>query len=164
MNASAHAQAHEDPTHHHIASFRSLFTVLLILLTMTALTVYTGKFVHIGEAGNLILAMAIAIFKASLVCAIFMHLLHDKFLNTVVLVLCLALVITFIGFVSIDMTSRGDLDPTREHFIGPPPVADAEIQAAIEKAQAAHAQGAEHAPEAGDHQPEAAEHNNDAGH
>jgi cytochrome c oxidase subunit 4 len=149
-HAHAHAQTHEDPGHHHIASFRSLFTILVILLVMTALTVYTARYVHIGEAGNLILAMFIACFKATLVCAIFMHLLHDKLLNTIVLILCLCLVVCFIGFTSIDMVSRGALDPTRKHFIGPPPMADADVQAAIEKANAAHA---EHAPADGAHAP-----------
>ena len=129
MNAHTPAQAHEDPGHHHIASFRSLFVILAILLFMTALTVYTAKFVELGEAGILILAMIIACIKASLVCAIFMHLLHDKLLN--------------------DMVSRGALDPTRQNFIGPPPRAEAEVQAAVEKANAAHAAHDEHAP-AGD--------------
>lgn len=155
-HANAHAHAHEDPGHHHIASFRSLFTILVILLVMTALTVYTAKYVHIGEAGNLILAMLIACFKATLVCAIFMHLLHDKLLNTVVLVICLCLVVCFIGFTSIDMLSRGALDPARQNFIGPPPVAEAEVKAAIEKANAAHT---EHAPADGAHAP-----SGDAGH
>lgn len=153
MNAHAHAhdQAHEDPGHHHIASFRSLFTILVILLIMTFLTVVTAKYVHIGEMGNLILAMFIACFKATLVCAIFMHLLHDKLLNSVALVLCIVLVITFIGFTAIDMTSRGALDPTREHFIAPPPMAEANIQAAIEKANAEHAaHEAGHGDEHGD--------------
>ncbi|MCB9837774.1 MAG: cytochrome C oxidase subunit IV family protein [Phycisphaeraceae bacterium] len=139
---------HEDPGHHHIASFRSLFAVLVFLLIMTALTVFTAKYVHIGEIGNLVLALIIAVIKASFVCAIFMHLLHDKLLNSVVLLLCLSLVVCFIGFTAIDMTSRGALDPTREHFIGPPPVAEAEINAAIEKAAAEHGEHAtEHAGE-----------------
>jgi len=139
MNANAHTQPHEDPTHHHIASFRSLLAILVILLILTTLTVYTAKFVDLGEAGNLILALFIATFKASLVCAVFMHLLHDKLLNSVVLVLCMLTVVTFIGITAIDITSRGALDPTREHFIGPPPMAEAQINAAIEKAKAKYA-------------------------
>jgi len=148
MNATAHTQPHEDPTHHHIASFRSLFVILVILLIMTALTVYTAKFVDLGEMGNLILAMFIACFKAILVCAIFMHLLHDKFLNTVALAVCLVLVVTFIGFTMIDMASRGALDPTREHFIAPPSMSEANINAAIEKRDAEHAAEGGHGADA----------------
>ena len=156
MNASAHTQPHEDPTHHHIASFRSLFAILVILLIMTVLTVYTAKFVDLGEMGNLILAMVIACFKATLVCAIFMHLLHDKFLNTVALVVCLLLVVTFIGITMIDMASRGTLDPTREHFIAPPSMSEANINAAIEKRDAEHAAEGDHGADA--------EHTDDDGH
>jgi len=136
--AAAHAHGHGDHTHHHVASFRSLFTVLVILLVMTALTVYTAKFVDLGETGNLILALFIATFKSVLVCAIFMHLWHDKLLNTVVLLTCISLVICFIGFTAIDMASRDALDPTRGNFIGPPPTARANIDAAIERAKAEH--------------------------
>lgn len=141
MNATATADnhAHDEHGHHHVASFRMLFSILVILLIMTALTVWTAKFVDLGDMGNLILALLIATFKATLVCAIFMHLLYDKLLNSVILVTCLVLVITFIGFTAIDMKSRGALDPTREHFIAPPPLAEAQIKAAIEKAHAEHA-------------------------
>jgi cytochrome c oxidase subunit 4 len=149
---------------HHVSSFRLLFAILVILLIMTALTVYTAKFVDLGEMGNLILAMFIACFKAILVCAVFMHLLHDKFLNTVALVVCMLLVATFIGITMIDMSSRGALDPTRESFIGPPPMSEANINAAIEKRDAEHGDHGEHGDHAADdagHTPADGEHGED---
>ena len=146
MNATANADnhAHDEHGHHHVASFGMLFSILVILLIMTALTVWTAKFVDLGDLGNLILALFIATFKATLVCAIFMHLLYDKLLNSVILVTCIVLVITFIGFTAIDMKSRGALDPTREHFIAPPPLAEANVNAAIEKAHAEHGHHDDH--------------------
>lgn len=162
MNAAytADALTCDDHARHHIASFRSLFTILVILLAMTTLTVYTAKFVKLGESGNLILALLIACFKASLVCAIFMHLLHDKLLNTIVLVICISIVVCFLTFVTIDMNSRGALDPTREGFIGPPPVAKANIDAAIEKAEADHGENDDQS----DQPPAADEHTDDGQH
>jgi len=152
MNATATADthAHDEHGHHHVASFGMLMGILIILLIMTALTVWTAKFVDLGDLGNLILAMFIATFKATLVCAIFMHLLHDKLLNSVILVTCIGLVVCFIGFTAIDMKSRGALDPTREHFIGPPPLAQERIDAAIAKAHAEHAGHDDHAEDGHD--------------
>ena len=162
MNATdtADAISQDDHASHHIASFRSLFTILIILLVLTTLTVYTAKFVNLGEFGNLILALLIACFKATLVCAIFMHLLYDKVLNTIVLVICISIVVCFLAFVMIDMNSRGALDPTRDGFIGPPPMARANIDAAIEKAEAEHAEHDEHS----DQPPAEDEHSDDGQH
>jgi len=116
--AAAH---HDDHGHeHHVSSMFILVGVFAILLVMTALTVVTAKFVNLGETGNFILAMAIATFKATLVCAFFMHLLHDRKFNAVVLFYCILTLSLFILFTKIDLDSRRAIDPRRDGAISDP--------------------------------------------
>ncbi len=119
--AHAHAHAHDDHGHeHHVSSMFVLVGVFIVLLIMTAITVITAKFVNLGETGNFILAMAIATFKATLVCAFFMHLLHDRKFNTVVLFYCILTLSLFILFTKIDLDSRTVIDPRRDGAINEP--------------------------------------------
>jgi len=118
--ATAHASDHHDGHEHHVSSMALLLGVFIILLIMTALTVYTAKYVDLGETGNFILALAIASFKASLVCAFFMHLLHDSKFNSVVLLYCILTLSLFILFTKIDLDSRGAIDPIRDGSIQQP--------------------------------------------
>ncbi len=116
--ATAH---HDDHGHeHHVSSMFILVGVFVILLFMTAFTVITAKYVDLGDTGNFILAMAIATFKASLVCAFFMHLLHDRKFNSVVLFYCLLTLSLFILFTKIDLDSRRVIDPRRDGAITDP--------------------------------------------
>ncbi len=155
--------AHDHP--HHVASFKSLAGVLTALLVLTALTVYSSQSFHwLGEGGHFILAMVIALAKSLMVAAIFMHLLHDKVLNSVVMFFCLFAVGCFLSFTMLDMMSRGRVDPLRAGLIGPPPLAAERVADAIAAAGGAHgAEGVPHAapaespadelapPAAGDH-------------
>lgn len=121
MSTTAAAAHHDDHGHeHHVSSMFLLVTVFIILLIMTAITVITAKYVDLGETGNFILAMAIATFKASLVCAFFMHLLHDRKFNTVVLFYCILTLALFILFTKIDLDSRRAIDPRRDGFLSAP--------------------------------------------
>jgi len=144
-----HADPHADHApgelhHHHVTSVRSLVGVLLVLLALTALTVVTARGLDLGEVGNLGLALFIAVLKASFVCAIFMHLWHDKPLNSVILFFCLITVATFLLFTMIDIRGRAALDPQREPFLEQPGMVEEARQAAAQ--QGAH--GDEHASEA----------------
>ena len=58
--------------------------VVLSLIFLTVLTVYTAKFVDLGEF-NIILAMFIATVKVTLVLTWFMHLKGDKPLNKAII-------------------------------------------------------------------------------
>jgi cytochrome c oxidase subunit 4 len=60
----------EHPTPPYLAIAATLFV-------MTGITIAVS-FVNLGKAGNVILAMAIAAFKASLVILFFMHLKYEK--------------------------------------------------------------------------------------
>ena len=83
----------------HILPLRVYFGVALALFVMTALTVEAASF-NFGE-WNIIIAMAIAIFKAALVALIFMHLFWDRKIYSAVFIgsiLCLGIFITLTMF------------------------------------------------------------------
>ena len=58
----------------HVKLYIGVFAVLFVL---TIVTVAASR-VDLGGAGNVVLALAIAAFKASLVAAVFMHLKWEK--------------------------------------------------------------------------------------
>jgi cytochrome c oxidase subunit 4 len=91
---------------HHIVPLKINLTTLSVLVALTAITVITAKFVHLGGAGNLILAMAIASVKATIVLGWFMHLKYDGLMNRVIAVCALAFLALFVGFAYIDLFYR----------------------------------------------------------
>lgn len=68
--------------HHHVSSPAMFMSVLLALLFLTFITVAVAQF-DFGSA-NMLIAMAIASLKASLVIAFFMHLKYDTAINKLV--------------------------------------------------------------------------------
>lgn len=84
-NDHAHAgSSHGDLQmgHHHVSSAQMFFNVLMALLVLTVVTVAVSRF-DFGGA-NMLIAMAIASVKASLVMAFFMHLKWDTSINKIV--------------------------------------------------------------------------------
>ena len=83
-----HAAGHDDHHgalqmgHHHVSSSAMFAKVLVTLLFLTVLTVVASRF-HFGAA-NMLIAMAIASIKASLVIAFFMHMKWDTAINKIV--------------------------------------------------------------------------------
>jgi cytochrome c oxidase subunit 4 len=65
--------AHADISKH-VKAYLRVFAVLAIL---TVVTVAVSR-IHFSGAGNMVIALVIAAFKASLVAAIFMHLKWEK--------------------------------------------------------------------------------------
>ena len=88
----AHGSSHEGVGH--VMRRRVLFRVLAALLVLTYVTVAVTSF-DFGR-WNLVVAMAIAVVKASLVVMFFMHLKYDKPFNGMILIVSLALVALFI--------------------------------------------------------------------
>jgi len=80
--------------------------------SLVALTVVTVA-VSYGDFGslNLIVALAVATAKASLVALFFMHLLYDKRFNAAVFVSGLAFLAVLIGLTMADTEFRGYADP-----------------------------------------------------
>lgn len=67
--------------HHHVSSTAMFTKVLVALLVLTVITVGTSR-IDFGSA-NMLIAMAIASIKASLVIAFFMHMKWDTAINKI---------------------------------------------------------------------------------
>lgn len=100
--------AHDDHDHHgdfHIVPIRYLVmtgAALLFLTVITVLAAYVDFTEYDLNEMNIIVAMAIACVKASLVCLFFMHLRWDRGFNSFVLVSSIAFVGLFIVFAFTD--------------------------------------------------------------
>ena len=77
-----HGHGELDMGHHHVSSSAMFMTVLVALLFLTFVTVAVAQF-DFGSA-NMLIAMAIAAVKASLVIAFFMHVKWDTAINKIV--------------------------------------------------------------------------------
>jgi cytochrome c oxidase subunit IV len=86
----------------HVVPLRILVGVFGALVFLTVVTVAASE-VNFGEF-NLIVALAIAVIKASLVVLFFMHLIWDKPFNAIVFVGCLVFVGLFISLALLDTT------------------------------------------------------------
>src|SRR3954471_5542872 len=111
------AHPHADDAHAphgvgHVVSPKILISTALALLGLTVLTVLSVK-VDFSQLDlkemNIIIALTIAVIKASLVCLFFMHLRWDRPFNAFVLVCSLMLVALFIWFAMTD-TSENQQD------------------------------------------------------
>lgn len=92
---------------HHIIDLKYLVGTALALLVLTIITVALA-FVHIPTPFNLIVAIGLATFKATLVAAFFMGLVWDKKINTMALVFSMLFFLIFIGITLLDTMFRGD--------------------------------------------------------
>ncbi len=93
----------------HVKSYYRVFAALAVL---TVVTVLVAQW-HFSDAGNVIVALLIAAFKASLVAAIFMHLKWEKAPSIWwVLGIC---AIFFLALVMLPVLSTNDLPPQAQH-------------------------------------------------
>jgi cytochrome c oxidase subunit 4 len=109
---------------HHVLPVRVYVGVWLALLVFTGITVGVSYF-DFGSL-NLVVAMLVATMKASMVALIFMHLWWDEKFNLVLFVATLLFVSIFFGFTSMDLFTRGLVDPVEKNFVKqmpPPPTA-----------------------------------------
>ena len=101
----AHDLAHEPHGVGHIVSPKILIATAAALIALTALTVTASKIafeqLEMREL-TIIVALGIALLKASLVCLFFMHLRWDRPFNGFILVGSLSLVVLFITFALTD--------------------------------------------------------------
>lgn len=89
--------------HVHVVPLKVLLAVWGALVVLTVLTV-AATWVDLGRF-NLLLALAIATVKASLVLLYFMHMRYDRPFNAVVFVAALLFVALFIGISLIDTSA-----------------------------------------------------------
>ncbi len=96
-------EAHNE--HHHVTSFWTMFWVFVLLLVLTALTVWTSR-LPMSETAHIVMAIVIAVVKSALVFGFFMHLLYDRAMNTIVVIATLFAVFLFLGLSVIDIRNR----------------------------------------------------------
>lgn len=99
-----------DHSHHaHVCTFQTFFGIYIALLFLTFVTVAVAQF-DFGGA-NLLIAMAIAALKASLVMTVFMHLKWDTAMNNIAFLGSLIFLSLLFLFTLADISTRGVADP-----------------------------------------------------
>jgi cytochrome c oxidase subunit 4 len=104
-----HGHAHEEgAVHAHIASTQFYVGIFVALVVLTIITVKVSYY-DFGSA-NILIAMAVATAKASLVSLFFMHLAHDKKFNSLTFISAFLFLGIFIVFTYDDLGRRAELD------------------------------------------------------
>jgi cytochrome c oxidase subunit 4 len=96
---------------HHISTDKTLLGVAGALLVLTILTVAV-HYIHIPGPWSIVVAMGIAIFKATLVALFFMNLYWDTRFNSLLLVFSILFFILLVGFTLLDTLFRADIVPS----------------------------------------------------
>jgi cytochrome c oxidase subunit 4 len=105
----AHTETHPGAAHAHGVGIYHL--TLIALLILTAITV-GASYIQFGSgAANVVIALSIATVKAILVALFFMHLLHEKPVNTIIAVAGFLFLGIFLMFCLLDATTRVPLLP-----------------------------------------------------
>ena len=100
-----HESGYDDHTHSdmgHVASKRVLLGTWGTLMVLTVVTVTASRIDFGASELNLLIAMVIAVIKATLVCLFFMHLKYDKLFHSVVFVSAILLATLFVSFALMD--------------------------------------------------------------
>lgn len=92
----------------HITPLKVYLAIGAALLILTIITVEVSK-IHLG-AWNAIAALAIATVKGLLVALFFMHLLYDKKIYAIIVVLALVMLSLLIALTMADILRRGDIN------------------------------------------------------
>jgi cytochrome c oxidase subunit IV len=102
---AAAAHGHHGPKN----PVRTYALTLITLLILTIITVVVAQF-DLGEA-NVFAAIAIATVKATVVALFFMHLLHDRPMNSIILCTALVMLGLLLAFGFMDTGTRQDITP-----------------------------------------------------
>jgi cytochrome c oxidase subunit 4 len=105
---------HFDEVQEHISPVSAYLKVLAALFVLTALT-YAVSFANLGSA-SLPVAMIVAVTKAALVCAYFMHLRYDNKYHLFVFVSTILFVSIFFTFTLFDLESRDRILDQQDTF------------------------------------------------
>lgn len=96
---------------HHIIPFQTLLKTAGGLVVLTIITVALPALVTIPAPWNVVVALAIALCKASLVVMFFMSLYWDNKFNTLVFLSSVLFFIAMVGITMIDTMFRDDVTP-----------------------------------------------------
>ncbi|QDU91627.1 hypothetical protein Pla175_50570 [Pirellulimonas nuda] len=95
------SHAHDSTVpHHHVTSGAVLIATFIALVALTVLTSVLAQ-VDMGRA-DIFVTLGIAVVKSAMVALIFMHLLHDKLFNGVILLSAIVFMALFLGIVLMD--------------------------------------------------------------
>lgn len=109
LDAPHAAHSHDHGHHGPKNPVRVYALTLITLLILTVVTVIVAQF-DFGEA-NVLAAMLIATIKATVVALFFMHLLHDKPMNSIILCTALVMLGLLLAFSFMDSSTRINLVP-----------------------------------------------------
>jgi cytochrome c oxidase subunit IV len=101
---------HGEETHTHDHTKWYIGTIIALFI-LTAITVYVAGFDFGSNFVNLMIAMAIATVKASLVVLFFMHLRWEKGINAIVFLSSIFFVGVFMVFTFLDINTRVAIEP-----------------------------------------------------
>ena len=102
MNAHAH---HADLGHEHITPLSVYFGIFGALMVLTAITVAVA-WVDLGSL-NILVALGVAVFKATLVVLYFMHLKYSSKLTWIVVAAGLFWLVILLAMTMVDYITRG---------------------------------------------------------
>ncbi|SMO55660.1 cytochrome C oxidase subunit IV family protein [Fodinibius sediminis] len=95
---------------HHISTDKTLLGVAGALLVLTVLTVVV-HYLHLPNPWSIIVAMAVAVAKASLVALFFMNLYWDERFNLMLFLASIAFLALLVGFTLLDTLFRPEVIP-----------------------------------------------------
>lgn len=96
---------------HHISSARFLWGIAIALFFLTFVTVAV-TWIEIPAPWNIVVAIAIAVVKATLVALFFMNLYWDSKYNVLLMAMALLFTLLFIGITLLDTLYRYDPVPS----------------------------------------------------
>jgi cytochrome c oxidase subunit 4 len=96
---------------HHISSAKFLWSIAISLFMLTFLTIFV-TWVHIPEPWNVVVAIGIAVAKATIVAAFFMNLYWDTKFNLMLFIMSLVFFLLMIGITLLDTLYRTDPIPS----------------------------------------------------
>ncbi|PWN07338.1 cytochrome C oxidase subunit IV family protein [Rhodohalobacter mucosus] len=96
---------------HHISSAKFLWTIGAALFVLTVITVAV-TWIHIPGPWNVVVAILVALVKATIVALFFMNLYWDDKFNLMLLFLSIAFFILMIGITLLDTLYRDDPIPS----------------------------------------------------
>jgi cytochrome c oxidase subunit 4 len=99
----------------HVTPLSVYFTVFSSLIVLTFVTVGVSE-LGLPPTLSIIVAMAVALVKATLVATWFMHLIHDTKLNISLFLASLWFMSIFFIFTTFDMASRGNVMKMSDTF------------------------------------------------
>lgn len=112
--SSSHAGGHHG-SEPHVLPLKTYFAVFGALLVLTILTVVVSV-IGLPQPTAIIVAMVVAVVKASLVVLWFMHLKYDDRFYSLIFIISLFFLVLFFVFTSMDVLSRGQVNPEESFF------------------------------------------------